>query len=286
MTKLLITGASSKFTEPILEKVKKRFSKIFLITNNSNLNYREKKIKHINFNLLVSAKIPIKVDTIIHMAAIVPYKKKFLTKNLLEENLKITDNILKYAVNNKIKKIIFISSTDVYPLFNKKKINLETKLNCHNEYGLSKIACEKLLKTYSDIFDISYVILRIGPIYSEKNFNCNKISGLLRDLKENKKLTINNPDDILSLLNLECASKAIVKSMEMKTGTFIITGPSLTKKNFFLKAKNKYQSHSKIKFIKKKSKKIKLIFDLSDQMKKFKWIFNLKEMFNNFRYEK
>tara|TARA_B100001057_G_scaffold136039_3_gene135521 strand:- start:5564 stop:5881 length:318 start_codon:yes stop_codon:yes gene_type:complete len=105
MTKLLITGASSKFSAPILEKVKKRFSKIFLITNNSNLNYREKKIKYINFILLLFEKIAIKVDIIIHLAAIVPYKKKFFTKNLLEKNLKITDNILKCTVNNKIKKI-------------------------------------------------------------------------------------------------------------------------------------------------------------------------------------
>ena len=261
MTRLLITGGSSKFTKPILEKVKKKYRKIFLITNNSNLYYKEKKIKHIKFDLLSSQKIPIKADVIIHMAAIVPYKNNFSTnKNILEKNLKLTDNILKYAVNNKIKKIIFISSTDVYPLFNKKKINIETHLNCHNEYGLSKIVCEKLLKTYCDIFNISFVILRLGPIYSEKNFSCNKISRLLHNLKNNKRITINNPDNILSLLNIECACKAIVSSMELKTGTFLIIGPPLTMKKFFLKARKKYLSYSDIVFIKKKSKKIKLSF--------------------------
>ena len=216
------------------------------------------------------------------MAAIVPYRNNSSTiKNILEKNLKLTDNLLRYAVNSKIKKIIFISSTDVYPLFNKKKINIKTKLNCHNEYGLSKIACEKLLKTYCNIFQITLTILRLGPIYSE-NLSCNKISSLLLNLKDNRDITINNPDDILSLLNIECACKAIASSVEAKSGTYLITGPSLTKKKFFFKARKKYQSNSKIIFIKKKLKKIKLVFDISNQMKKFTWTFDQKEMFNNF----
>lgn len=282
MTRLLITGGGSKFTIPLLEKVKKKYNEIYLITKKSNTNYKNKKIKHIKFDLLLSEKIPIKADIILHMAAVVPYKiNSSNIKNVLEKNLKITDNVLKYAVNNKIKKIIFISSTDVYPLFNKKKINIQTNLNCHNEYGLSKIACEKLLKTYCDIFQISLTILRLGPIYSE-NLNCNKISSLLLDLKNNKNITIKNPDDILSLLNINCACKGIASSINSKSGTYLITGPPLTKKKFFIRAKKKYQSNSKIVFIKKNKKKIKLVFDKSDQIKKFTWMFDQKDMFNNF----
>ena len=122
MTRLLITGGGSKFTNSILEKVKNKFSKVYLLTKKSNPNYKNKKIKHIKFDLLSSEKIPIKADIIVHMAAIVPYRNNSSTiKNILEKNLKLTDNLLRYAVNSKIKKIIFISSTDVYPLFNKKK---------------------------------------------------------------------------------------------------------------------------------------------------------------------
>lgn len=282
MSKLLITGGGSKFTNSIIEKVKNKYNKVYLITKKSNPNYKDKKIKHIKFDLLSSEKIPVKADIILHMAAIVPYRNNSSAiKNILEKNLKLTDNVLKYAVNNKIKKIIFISSTDVYPLFNKKKINIKTKLSCHNEYGLSKIACEKLLKTYCDIFQITLTILRLGPIYSEK-ISYNKISSLLLNLKENINITINNPDDILSLLNIECACKAIASSINSKPGTYLITGPSLTKKKFFFRARKKYQSNSMIVFIKKKLKKIRLEFDISDQMKKFTWKFDQKKMFNNF----
>lgn len=281
MNNLLITGAGSKFTKLIIKRIYKNYDKIFLLTNKSVPKYNNKKIRHIKVDLSSSANIPVKVNEIIHMAALVPYNNKFANKvDVLNVNLKITYNLLRYAIKNKIKKIIFTSSTDVYPLYNNKKINLKTSLNCHNDYGLSKIASERLLKTCSDIFNISLIILRIGPVYSEENPNCNKISKIIFDIKKNHNIQIYNPENVVSFLNINCASKAICKSLKMNSGTFIVAGASLNIKKFLLKARKTYKSISKIQFKKKKLSKIKMIFDLKNQRKKFKWMYNKSKMFN------
>jgi nucleoside-diphosphate-sugar epimerase len=289
MPKLLITGGSSKIVFPLVQKLKKKFKKIYILTKKSSINYEDKKIKNIKFNLYTSCNLKLGVDIVIHLASLVPYNNKIISNDdhLLEKNLKITENLLKYVVKNKVKKVLYISSTDVYPLANKKKIGHSTIENCHNDYGLSKLVSEKLVKTYSEIYNISVIILRLGPLYSEEDTNCNKISKILDNIKKNKKIIVYNPKNVLSLLNVKAAAEAIVYSIKFKKGTFLITGLPLNLEDFVNFAKKKYHSKSKIFFKDNKlQKKIKIILKSNNQNKNFLWKPKKKEMFNYLLYEK
>jgi nucleoside-diphosphate-sugar epimerase len=211
----------------------------------------------------------------------VPYNKNISNRDFLEENLKITENLMKYVVKNKVKKVLYISSTDLYPLANKKKIGHKTIENCHNDYGLSKLVSEKLVKTYSEIYNISLIILRLGPLYSEVDTSCNKISKILNNIKKNKKVSIYYPKNILSLLNVKAAAEAIAYSIKFKKGTFLITGIPLNLADFINFAKKKYHSKSKIFFKDNKQQKIKIISKSNTQNKNFLWKPKKNEMFNN-----
>jgi nucleoside-diphosphate-sugar epimerase len=281
MSKLLITGGSSKIVIPLVKKLRKKFKKIYILTKNTSIDYKDNKIESIKLNLYTSCNLKLGVEVVIHLAALVPYNNKIMSKtDFLEKNLKITDNLMKYVVKNKVKKVVYISSTDVYPLANKRKIDHATIENCHNEYGLSKLVCEKLVKTYSEIYDISIIILRLGPVYSEQDANCNKISKILDNIKKNKKVIIYNPKNILSLLNIKSAAEAIAHSIKFNTGNFLVAGLPLNLKDFLNFAKKKYHSKSKIFFKEKKLQKIKLIFKFNNQNKNFLWKPKKNEMFN------
>lgn len=86
-----------------------------------------------------------KFDFVVHAAAALPLWKK---KDIFEVNVLGTKNILQLSLTNKIKRVIFISSTAVYGVPKKHPI-LETDLLFGvGPYGKSKIEAEKICWHY------------------------------------------------------------------------------------------------------------------------------------------
>ena len=143
--KVLITGAAGflglhlskyfsnkKHNLILLDKLK--FNKLeypknctFICTNICNKKALEKVIKR-------------DIDIIIHAAAALPLCKK---EEIYNVNVGGTKNILDLARKNKIKRVIFISSTAVYGVPIKHPIYEDDKLIGVGAYGESKIQAEK-----------------------------------------------------------------------------------------------------------------------------------------------
>jgi len=190
--KILVTGGCgfvgsnlSIFLSKNLEK-----SKIFSLDNfsraGSKLNYRrlaKHRIK--NFNIDISKSNSIlslpKFDLIIDCCAeaSVEESKKNLNK-VFNTNLYGTFNILKKCAKDKTN-IIFLSSSRVYSIntlrkiikknFLKKEIKSKFKINENFDtknpkslYGLTKLSSEELVKEFSFIYNIKYIINRFGVI--------------------------------------------------------------------------------------------------------------------------
>ena len=155
-----------------------------------NLNLLKKnKIK--NFNLDIKKfdkikKLP-KYDLIIDCCAeaSVEISKKKIDK-VIETNLIGTINILKKARNNN-SKILFISSSRVYPIISLNKIvknkNIKNKIRLNKKidenestkgaksiYGLTKLASEMFIEEFSYAFGIKYLINRCGVISGPLQF--------------------------------------------------------------------------------------------------------------------
>lgn len=79
-------------------------------------------------------------------------------------NIHIIDAIISAGV----KKFIYASSA--YAVSNKGSF-----------YGISKLASEKVIEEYHKKFNLQFVILRYGSIYSEKNYDNNYIYSLVKD---------------------------------------------------------------------------------------------------------
>jgi nucleoside-diphosphate-sugar epimerase len=265
MRSLLITGSGSKFTKPILRRLEPHFDLITLLSKNSPHPNSNPKIIGLNFDLSQSHEIPVLADVVIHLAAIVPYNSTNETaSDLLEKNIQCFINVMRYASEAGVRRVVLISSTDVYPLDVSGLIRLNTSSMPHNIYGVSKLACERIGLMISEMTSVSLSILRVGPIYSESEPKINKVSQMLALLREHRPIAIPEPHSIPSLLHIESAVDAIVASVEAQNGTFLIAGRPISIGNFFKLAKDVYCSSSQISYGNTLSRSISISFDTSD----------------------
>ena len=161
--------------------------------------------KHINFfKLDLTKKKQVELffkkrnfDIIIHLAAYSGVKE--FNENVLKcfnNNVVSTKNLISYGFSTKSTKLIFASSAAVYGKVSNKKIN-ESKL-CYpaNYYGLSKYACENIIKNQSKDKKIQYAILRyfnvVGSLLPFKVYKSTRnLLDIISDNIKIKKYTIN-----------------------------------------------------------------------------------------------
>jgi UDP-glucose 4-epimerase len=108
-------------------------------------------------------------DYVFHMAAILGVSKaSYAPVECLDVNILGTRNVLRCSVINRIKKIIFPSSSEVYGEPAEIPIKETTTLQPKSEYGVSKSVCEEYMKAYKKQHDLDYTIVRYFNVYGEK----------------------------------------------------------------------------------------------------------------------
>ena len=132
------------------------------------------------------------VDAIIHLAA-----KTSITNSInnpyetYHTNISGTLNVLDFARDRKIKKIINIS-TYVYgkPVY--LPIDEKHPINPHTPYNKSKVISENLCKYYSQDYGISIVTLRPFYIYGPLSNPLSFISAIITQIKKNGKVFLSH----------------------------------------------------------------------------------------------
>ena len=163
-----------------------------------------------NINLLnleslqrIARDIP-KCDFLIHAAAQAHGEKIVKQEDIISNNLNITKNLVS-VFKNKFKNFIFLSSVAVYGEYGRIKPILSSDfLKPSSDYGKSKLLCESFLKS-SGIK--SYVILRLCPVFSQKNLKDIKKRVFFPGSKFFKMLFY--PEPFYSLLNINTLIKAL-----------------------------------------------------------------------------
>ncbi len=177
-------------------------AKHYAIKNNVIGIYRKQKPKLTNINLIkldlskqnlaeIIKDRKLKIDTIIHCSSKTPVSK-FKSNNIYKNNILQMQNILK--LNMPIKNFIFLSTMSVYGNINSKFVKETYKGKNINEYGRSKLVCEKLLKKYTLKNHISCYIFRLPGVVGKLSHS-NFISKVFNKIKNNKELNINNPEE-------------------------------------------------------------------------------------------
>jgi nucleoside-diphosphate-sugar epimerase len=110
----------------------------------------------------------IKPDILIHLAAV--SHANLSNKNpheTFEQSIRSLENTLEFCKEKKIH-VIYLSSSMVYGDFCGKEVDEETECNPIGIYGNYKLIGEILVKSYYQIFDLPYTIIRPSALYGER----------------------------------------------------------------------------------------------------------------------
>ena len=192
MRKILITGGFGKIAKHFVLSFNNKYditvADIKTDNNTFTDNVRIEKVDLMNFSACLT--LCKGMDTVIHLAGVVDPVSE--SDNILEINIKTTQNIFKAAVISNCKRLIFASSAQTIESYPTDiQVHKNMLLKPKNIYGVSKCFGEALAAYYANNKAISAISLRIGAYEFPKDFtemNARDLSAFL------------HPDDFNQLL--------------------------------------------------------------------------------------
>jgi len=178
MTTILVTGGAGYIGSATVRELIKKGYNVLVVDNLSKgkIELLDKKAKFYKIDLVDEKNLSVvflenKIDAVIHLASYKAVGESMDNAVKYSDNLTGTIVLLKQMIKNNVKKIIFSSSAAVYGLTNKCPIDENTETNPINYYGHIKLVCEDILRWYSRIHNISYVILRYFNVAGDCGLN-------------------------------------------------------------------------------------------------------------------
>jgi nucleoside-diphosphate-sugar epimerase len=174
--KILITGGAGFIGSHLVEKLLELNAEVTVIDNYLNGN----KLQHLapNENLTVHQNDITRYndiapffsgkDLIFHLAAVVGVEEtQSVPVDVLDVEIQGTINILNLAVKNKIKRVIFASSSEVYGDSNK-PMREDVDLRPRSTYAVSKLVAEEYCKAFYKKHQLEFTALRYFNSYGPR----------------------------------------------------------------------------------------------------------------------
>ncbi len=126
------------------------------------------------------------VDEVYHFAASPEVRLSAENPRIaFENNIRATFNVLENCRLNDVKKLIFASTSTVYGIAPVPTPETHP-FNAISNYGASKIACEALIRSYSETYGMNSVILRYANIFGPRS-NHGVVYDFFQKLRKNSK---------------------------------------------------------------------------------------------------
>jgi dTDP-glucose 4,6-dehydratase len=225
MKSFFITGGAGFIGSHVCEEIVKKFpkAKIFVLdklTYAGNIKFIKnlistKQIKFIKADLIdikKYSKYLKKIDCAINVAAESHVDNSFTNSiNFTKTNVLGTHTFIQGCINNNIKKIIHISTDEVYGDKIKGKSKETDKLNPTNPYSASKAAAEMIINSYKFVHKKNIIIVRANNIYGIRQYPEKLIPSCITNLLKNEKINIHgNGKNIRHFLSVNDFCKALI----------------------------------------------------------------------------
>lgn len=136
-----------------------------------------------------------------------------------------TKNVLEACRINDIRKIIFSSSSEIYGEPLKIPIEESDRPIPITPYGVSKLAAEEYIKSYSKVHGIQYTILRLFNVYGEDQGNQWVVPEFVNQAIKNQNITIHgNGSQIRAFCHVSDVSSAFSNVLERGNGEIFNIG--------------------------------------------------------------
>tara|TARA_Y100001963_G_C6792625_1_gene456508 strand:+ start:6231 stop:7124 length:894 start_codon:yes stop_codon:yes gene_type:complete len=107
-------------------------------------------------------------DVIFHLAAEARIQPAIHNPlQTMETNVLGTSNVLQAARVNKVKRVVYSSTSASYGLKNKAPVKESMVPDCLNAYSISKVAGEQMCKMYWDMYGLETISFRYFNVYGE-----------------------------------------------------------------------------------------------------------------------
>ena len=206
LDKLTYAG-NKKFLNKLLKKKQFKFVKSDIIDS-------KRYIKHLN-----------SIDCAINVAAESHVDNSFLNSiNFTKTNAYGAHIFLQNCINKKVKKIIHISTDEVYGDKIKGSSKEGDKLNPTNPYSASKAAAEMIINSYKYVYKKNIIIVRANNIYGTRQYPEKLIPVCIIKSLNNKEIPIHgNGKNIRHFLSVHDFCRGLVMIIKKtKKGTFNI----------------------------------------------------------------
>lgn len=167
--KVLITGGAGFIGRRIVEKcIQENLEvRVFDLVETKNPNVRESILGSIldPYEISVAAR---GCDFIIHAAAALGVQRTESNRlECLYINIQGTVNVLEAAVKERVRKVVFTSSSEVYGDGPGAAFDEGSPLNPKSNYAITKLVGEEYLCAYKQTYGLDYSIVRFFNIYGE-----------------------------------------------------------------------------------------------------------------------
>ena len=204
MKKIVITGGCGFIGSHVVEYFHRKFpkSKIYVfdkITYAASLDNllevkNSKRIiicKYDILNFKVLKKIIYNADLVIHAAAESHVDNSFqLNDAFVMTNVLGTKNVMQACKDNNVKKILHISTDEIYGEIFKGSFKENNRFNPSNPYSSSKAAAEMIVNGYIHSYKLPVIIVRANNIFGIRQHPEKLISGCCWSFIKNKVFTV------------------------------------------------------------------------------------------------
>tara|TARA_B100000287_G_C20629528_1_gene779209 strand:- start:915 stop:1769 length:855 start_codon:yes stop_codon:yes gene_type:complete len=230
---IALTGSSGLIGSMLVDDLKKAGHKVLCISSSHSFH----KENIYSYEEVISKKISLKVDCVLHLASI----NSNLHESEISDELSLSQKAIDSMIALDCKKIIFFSSIKVYGSnsFENKEFTEESILKPKCSYGIAKKRCEDLIIKEALIENFNYLILRLPPLLlSHSKSNLGKLFLVIKKGLPMPSFHIgdNNKRSFLSYEYLVSAlDKVLTNQTRIENEIFNLADPSPISTNVLLK---------------------------------------------------
>lgn len=152
------------------------------------------------------------IQSVIHlgMVSIPRYAKEneILARESIVEG---TRNLLEVMVENKVDRIVFISSSMVYGPCNRDKVSETSPCSPTEPYGKLKLEAEQLVQEYAEKFGLQYIIIRPTSVYGEHDTQNRVVSLFIERARNHQPVVINGEETAMDFTYVDEVAEIIAR---------------------------------------------------------------------------
>lgn len=219
-SRILVTGSSGTIGNCLCEALLERGTDVVGVDIKRNRWNEEVHRRTIYMDLRNPEnleRLPRDFDVVVHFAANARVYKLVKEPDLARDNFLMLYNVLEFIRQNKIERILFSSSREVYGdsghiIHSEEESYVK---NCESSYTATKIAAEALICAYEQCYGIKYVIIRFSNVYGRFDYTDRVIPLFVSQALKNEDIHIYGRDKILDFTYIDDSVDGVVKSLEL-----------------------------------------------------------------------